>query len=121
MFDPAIFLAALGITTLELVEAAAVALALYGDTRKPVAFLYVALGIIAVLVPTLLLGDAISLLPITVIRLVGAVLLLYFGLRLVQSARRRLLEEGKEDSEAPKNLKKDCSIQDFRLVRSVTL
>jgi uncharacterized membrane protein len=90
-FDPAIFLAALGITTLEIVEAAAVALALYGDSHKHVAFLYVALGIIVVLVPTLLLGDAISLLPIVVIRLVGAILLLYFGLRLLRSARRSVV------------------------------
>jgi len=91
LFDPAVFLAALGITTLELVEAAAVALALYGDSRKHVAFLYVALGVIVVLVPALLLGDAISLLPIIVIRLVGGVLLLYFGLRLVRSARRSVV------------------------------
>ena len=48
-FDIAIFLAALGITTLEIVEAAAVGLALYADSRKHIAFLYVALGIIAVL------------------------------------------------------------------------
>jgi uncharacterized membrane protein len=91
LFDPAVFLAALGITTLELVEAAAVALALYGDSHKRVAFLYVALGVIVVLVPTLLLGDAISLLPVIGIRLVGAVLLLYFGLRLVLSARRSVV------------------------------
>ena len=55
------------------------------------AFLYVALGITVVLVPTLLLGDAISLLPIVVIRLVGAILLLYFGLRLTRSARRSVV------------------------------
>jgi uncharacterized membrane protein len=91
VFDPAVFLAALGITTLEIVEAAAVALALYGDSHKHVAFLYVALGIMVVLVPTLLLGDAISLLPVIVIRLVGAVLLLYFGLRLLRSARRSVV------------------------------
>jgi len=92
LFDPAVFLAALGITTLEIVEAAAVALALYGDSHKHVAFLYVALGIAVVLAPTLLLGDVISLLPVIVIRLVGAVLLLYFGLRLVRSARRSVVK-----------------------------
>jgi uncharacterized membrane protein len=90
-FDPAIFLAALGITTLEIVEAAAVGLALYADSRKHIAFLYVALGIIAVLIPTLLLGTAISYLPIVAVRIVGATLLLYFGLRLVKSARRSVL------------------------------
>jgi uncharacterized membrane protein len=94
-FDVAIFLAALGITTLELVEAAAVGLALYADSGKHIAFLYVALGIIAVLVPTLLLGTAISYLPIVAVRLVGATLLLYFGLRLVKSARRSVLRSRK--------------------------
>lgn len=90
-FDVAIFLAALGITTLEIVEAAAVGLALYADSGKHIAFLYVALGIIAVLIPTLLLGTAISYLPIVAVRLVAATLLLYFGLRLVKSARRSVL------------------------------
>jgi uncharacterized membrane protein len=90
-FDIAIFLAALGITTLEIVEAAAVGLALYADSRKHIAFLYVALGIIAVLIPTLILGTAISYLPIVAVRIVGATLLLYFGLRLVKSARRSVL------------------------------
>ena len=105
MFDPAVFLAALGITTLEIVEAAAIALALYGESRKLTAFLYVALGIIVVLVPTLILGDVISLLPIIIVRLVGAFLLLYFGLRLVRSARRSVVKErkgrggGREDFE----------------------
>ena len=91
LFDPAIFLAALGITTLEIVEAAAVALALYGDSRKGEVFLFVALGIAAVLIPTLFLGSAISLLPILYVRLVAAALLLYFGLRLARSARRSVL------------------------------
>jgi len=90
-FDIAIFLAALGITPLEIVEAAAVGLALYADSRRHVAFLYVALGIIAVLIPTLILGTAISYLPIVAVRVVGATLLLYFGLRLVKSARRSVL------------------------------
>jgi uncharacterized membrane protein len=95
--DPSVFLAALGITTLEIVEAAAVALALYGESRKRMAFLYVASGIIVVLVPTLVLGDVISLLPIIIVRLVGAFLLLYFGLRLVRSARRTVLKGRKGD------------------------
>lgn len=90
-FDVGIFLAALGITTLEFVEASAVGLALYGDTHRRAAFLYVASGSIAVLVPTFILGDLISLLPIVLVRLVGGVLLLYFGLRLTRSARRSVL------------------------------
>jgi uncharacterized membrane protein len=89
--DLAIILAALGITTLELVEAAAVAIALYGDSLKHAVFGYVALGIVAVLVPALLLGRVIELLPLVAIQVVGGGLLLYFGLRLVRSARRTVL------------------------------
>ena len=92
VLDPAVFLAALGITTLELVEAAAVAIALYGDSCKHAVFGYVSLGIVAVLIPALLLGRAIAFLPIVAIRIVGGALLLYFGLRLVRSARRSVLQ-----------------------------
>ena len=79
---------------------------LYGDSHKHVAFLYVALGIVVVLVPTLLLGDAISLLPIVIIRLVGAVLLLYFGLRLLRSARRSVVRGRKGGFGAPEEFEK---------------
>jgi uncharacterized membrane protein len=89
--DPAIFLAALGITVLEFAEAAAVALALYGDSGRHAAFLYVALGSLAVLLPTILVGSLIGLLPSLYVRLVAAILLLYFGVRLVKSARRSVL------------------------------
>jgi len=91
IFDPAIFLTAIGITTLELAEAAAVGLALFADSGRYSAFLYVALGTVAVLIPTFLIGSAIALLPMVYIRLVGGVLLLYFGTRLVKSARRSVL------------------------------
>ncbi|MDG6909150.1 MAG: hypothetical protein JRM74_00790 [Nitrososphaerota archaeon] len=87
-FDVAIFLAALGITTLELTEAAAVGLALYADSKSYAAFLYVALGTVVVLAPTVLAGAAIGLLPRVYVLLVGGVLLAYFGQRLVKSARR---------------------------------
>jgi len=92
IFDPAIFLTAIGITTLELVEAAAVGLALYADSGRYSAFLYVALGVVTVMIPTLIVGSAISLLPVLYVRLVGGVLLLYFGLRLIGSARRSVLK-----------------------------
>ena len=91
IFDPAIFLAAVGITTLELAEAAAIGLALFADSGNYAAFLYVALGIVAVLIPAFLVGSAISLLPLVYVRLVGGMLLLYFGMRLVKSARRSVL------------------------------
>jgi uncharacterized membrane protein len=93
--DPAIFLAALGITVLEFTEAAAVGLALYADSGKHTAFLYVALGSLVVLVPTILVGSLIGLLPALYVRLVAGVLLLYFGLRLTRSARRSVVNARK--------------------------
>lgn len=93
--DPAIFLAALGITVLEFSEAAAVALALYAESGKHVAFLYVALGSLVVLAPTIVVGSLIGLLPAIYVRLVAGVLLLYFGLRLVRSARRSVINSRK--------------------------
>lgn len=104
-FDVAIFLAALGITTLELVEASAVGLALYGDSKRPAAFLYVALGVTAVFIPMFLLGAVITLLPDLYIRLVGGALLLYFGLRLARSARRTVVR-GRKPSSAPERHEK---------------
>ena len=88
VFDAAIFFAAFGITMLELSEVAAVGLALHADSKSYNAFAYAALGCIAVLVPTLLLGAAIGLLPRVYVLLVGGILLAYFGQRLVKSARR---------------------------------
>jgi uncharacterized membrane protein len=98
--DPAIFLAAFGITTLEFTEAAAVGLALYAESGKHAAFLYVALGSLVVLIPTVLIGSLIGLLPSVYVRLVGAVLLLYFGIRLARSARRSVLNSRKGGSHA---------------------
>ena len=89
--DAGILLAALGITTLELAEAAAVGLALFAESRSALAFAYVAAGCTAVFVPAFLAAGAISLLPGVYVRLVGGVLLLYFGLRLTRSARRSVV------------------------------
>jgi uncharacterized membrane protein len=95
-FDIAIFLAAIGITTLELVEAAAVGLALYGESRKPIAFLAIAAGTVVVFVPMFLVGALIADLPIIIVRIIGGALLLYFGQRLVKSARRSVLYSRKK-------------------------
>lgn len=94
-FDPAIFLAALGITTLELVEAAAVALALYAQSRRPAVFLYTAAGTVVVFAPMFVLGALITLLPDYLVKLTAGVLLLYFGQRLVKSARRAVVSARK--------------------------
>jgi uncharacterized membrane protein len=94
-FDPAIFFTALGITTLEMVEASAVGLALYGESRRPAAFLYVGLGVAVVFAPMFAIGAAFSQLPFLDVKLIGGVLLLYFGQRLIRSARRSVLNARK--------------------------
>ena len=96
LFDLGIFLAALGITTLEMVEAAAVGLTLYADSKRVMSFIVIALGSLVVFAPTFVVGGLITYLPVKIIRIVGGVLLLYFGLRLIRSARRTVLNERKK-------------------------
>ena len=88
--DPGIFLAAMGITLLEISEASAVGLAISSEGGNK-AFLYVALGVLIVFVITFAIGQQIARLPILYVRLVAGVLLLYFGLRLARSARRAVV------------------------------
>jgi uncharacterized membrane protein len=89
--DPAIFLAALGITVLELVETAAVALALHAHSGKNAVYLYAALGTGVVFAPMFILGSLITLLPDALVKATAGVLLLYFAQRLTKSARRAVL------------------------------
>jgi uncharacterized membrane protein len=114
-FDPSIFSAALGITILEIVEAAAVGLALYGDSGRPAAFLFVALGIAAVFAPLFLLSVVFSKLPLLDVKTVGGVLMLYFGQRLVRSARRAVVNSRKDRAPtAPADrLQKDVMVTGF--------
>lgn len=100
--DPGILLAALGITMLELAEASAVGLTLFAESKSYTAFLFVAAGAVVVFIPTFLVGGLITLLPLTYIRLTGAVLLLYFGLRLAKSARRSVVRSKKTGFRAEK-------------------
>ncbi len=93
--EPAIFLAALGITTLELVETAAVSLALDAHSGKNAVYLYAALGTVAVFGPMFVLGALIELLPDAIVKLTAGVLLLYFAQRLAKSARRTVLNARK--------------------------
>ena len=88
--DPAIFLAAMGITLLEISEASAVGLEISSEGGNKV-FLYVALGVLIVFVIAFAVGQQMARLPIVYIRIVAGVLLLYFGLRLTRSARRAVL------------------------------
>ncbi len=91
IFDAAIFFAALGITILEVVETAAVALALHAHSRRDSVFVYAALGTASVFAPMFILGALFALLPDVLVKLTAALLLLYFGQRLVKSARRTVL------------------------------
>lgn len=84
----AILLAALGIVLLEMSEATAVGLALYGDSKKTGVFGWVALGVLVVFIPTAVAGNFIAYFDVFYVRIFSAVLLLYFGLRLIRSARR---------------------------------
>ena len=98
-----ILLAALGITVLEMSEATAVGMALYADSRSSSAYGAVSLGVITVLIPTMLVGNYITLLPILYVRLVSATLLLYFGQRLAKSARRAFRFQRQGPHAAPKH------------------
>lgn len=90
--DLPVFFAALGIILLEISEAAAVGLALYGEYGAK-SFLYVALGVIPVLVAAFFVGVYLEAFPVLLIRFIAAFLLLYFGIRLVRSARRSYKRE----------------------------
>lgn len=93
--EPAIFLAALGITTLELVETAAVTLTLHASSGRNAVYGYAALGTAVVFAPMFVLGALIDLLPAAIVRMVAGVLLLYFAQRLAKSARRAVLNARK--------------------------
>jgi uncharacterized membrane protein len=80
---------------LEMVEASAVGLALYGESRRPAAFFYVSLGVAVVFTPLFVIGAVFTRLPILDVKLIGGVLLLYFGQRLIKSARRSVLNARK--------------------------
>ncbi len=90
--DLPVFFAALGIILLEISEAAAVGLALYGE-YGPKSFFYVSLGVIPVLIAAFIVGIYLREFPVLLIRLIAAFLLLYFGVRLVRSARRSYRRE----------------------------
>ncbi|MCL5786522.1 MAG: hypothetical protein M1151_07670 [Candidatus Thermoplasmatota archaeon] len=92
--DLGILLEALGITLLEVSEATAVGIAIYADLKNPMVFLFIALGLIVILLPTAVLGQLVEYLPVEYIRLLSATLLLYFGLRLVKSAHRSFKFQG---------------------------
>lgn len=88
MLSLGIFLAAIGITTLEMSEASAVGMALYAETRNSLIYASLCMGVLVILVPTALIGNFIAVFPLFYVRIFSATFLLYFGLRLIRSARR---------------------------------
>ncbi len=92
MFNPGIFLGALGITMLEISEAAAITIALYSVGGKK-AIYGTTLGVLIVMILTFVIGNLITLLPILFVKLISGALLLYFGLRLIRSSRKSVLRE----------------------------
>lgn len=90
MFNIGVLLAALGITTLEMAEASAVGITLYGDSGRRSAFTAVAAGALIIFIITGAVGGFIELFPLFYVRLASATLLLYFGIRLIRSARRSM-------------------------------
>lgn len=90
MIDPGVFLAALGIVILEMSEASAVAITISAEARSAGPIFFTILGIIVVMIPAVFIGQGISHLPIFLVRIVSAILLLYFAQRLAKSARRSM-------------------------------
>ncbi|MCI2414450.1 MAG: hypothetical protein MPF33_04235 [Candidatus Aramenus sp.] len=88
--DLGVFLASFGISLLELSEAGAVAVIYKGVYKTNMSYAYALAGVLAVLVPTFVLGRFLSYLPIDYVLVVAGAILLYFGYKLLRSARRSL-------------------------------
>lgn len=88
--DLSVLFAAFGITTLELSEAAAISIVIASAYKSIIPYLYAIGGALLVFLPTFLVGRYIVLLPIDLVKAISAVILAYFGYRLLRSARRNL-------------------------------
>lgn len=99
-----VLLASLGIILLEISEAAAVGIALYAE-YGPKSFIFIALGVLPVLILAFTIGIYITYLPVLLIRMLAAFLLLYFGIRLVRSARKSY----KREKNGNQNIKEEFS------------
>ncbi|BDB99961.1 hypothetical protein [Saccharolobus caldissimus] len=99
--DIGVFLAALGISVLELTEAGAIAAIYHNIYKNSLPFLYAIAGVAIVLIPTFTVGRLIYLVPINYVLIISSVILFYFGYRLIRSARRsfKRIKRGKEEKE----------------------
>lgn len=102
IMNPAIFLAAFGMSLLELSEAAAVAIIFSGIYKNSKPYIYAILGILIIFIPVFTLGRYISLLPINYVLLAAGLILFYFGYRLIRSARRSFKRISKHGSDEDK-------------------
>ncbi|BFI76938.1 hypothetical protein [Sulfurisphaera ohwakuensis] len=94
-----VFFASLGISLLELSEAGAVAAIYHNILKNNLPFIYAIAGVLIVLIPTFTLGKYIYLVPINYFLLVAAIILFYFGYRLIRSARRYFKKQFKRKEE----------------------
>ncbi|BBG24700.1 hypothetical protein [Sulfuracidifex tepidarius] len=88
--DVAIFLAAMGISILEMTEASAIAVIFYGIYHTSKSYLYAVAGVATSLIPALIAGKFLVLIPLDYIAIVAAVILFYFSQKLFRSARRSI-------------------------------
>ncbi|ADX83826.1 hypothetical protein GO599_08300 [Sulfolobus islandicus] len=100
--DVSVFLAALGISLLELTEAGAIAAIYHNIYKNNLPFIYAVLGVAVVLIPTFTVGRLIYLVPLNYVLLASAVILFYFGYRLIRSVRmsfKGIRKKGGEEKE----------------------
>lgn len=88
MIDVGVVLGSLGMTTLELSEASAVAIVYHSVTGGFKPFAYAIAGVATVFIPAILVGSLILFLPVIYVRTGAAVVLLYFGVKMFRSVRR---------------------------------
>jgi uncharacterized membrane protein len=79
--DIGVFLAALGISVLELTEAGAIAAIYHNIYKNNLPFLYAIAGVAIVLIPTFTVGRLIYLVPINYVLITSSLILFYFGYR----------------------------------------
>ncbi len=101
LMDPAIFFAALGISVLEMTEASAIAVIFYGIYHTTKSYAYAVAGVATSLIPALLVGKFLLLIPLDYIAIVAAIILFYFAQKLFRSARRAVkgIRRNKEEKQ----------------------
>ncbi len=102
--DIPIFLAAMGISILEMTEASAIAVIFYGIYHTPKSYFYAVAGVATSLIPLLIAGKFLILLPLHYIAVGAAIILFYFSQKLFRSARRSIKGTKKKKEEKEEGL-----------------